>query len=57
MSLSPANSLFVAQTLAKLDRADSVVPLSLQPFCSELLVRWGTAGLTGIPTYRIRLLP
>jgi hypothetical protein len=37
--LSPANNLFVSQTVGKLSQADSVVPLSLSPFCSELLHR------------------
>lgn len=35
--LSPANGLFVARMLEKIPLADSVVPLALQPICSELL--------------------
>lgn len=37
--LTAANSLFVSQTLSKLSHVDSVAPLDLQPFCSELFTR------------------
>ncbi len=41
-SLSPANGLFVAQMIENIPLADSVVPLTLQPFCSELLQKCRT---------------